>query len=50
MVPLAGVDPGIFDRRVPGFSRKCEVKGEFLEVDGSSCYKKHRASFTPCSG
>ena len=31
-----GADPGIFDRWVPGFSRKYEVEGEFLEVDGST--------------
>ena len=34
--PCSGADPGIGGVSVPGFSRKCEVEGYFLEVDGSS--------------
>ena len=35
-VDFAGANPGIFDRGVPGFSRKCEVEAEFFEVDSST--------------
>ena len=38
IVAVSGADPGIFDRGVPGFSRKSEVEVEILDVGGSSYF------------